>query len=47
MHTSPSLREREPATNGEIRGRAALRAWWADAMERLPALRYDLLHLTA
>jgi 8-oxo-dGTP pyrophosphatase MutT (NUDIX family)/ketosteroid isomerase-like protein len=46
-HTSPKLRARHPETEGRVRGKAALRAWWADAMERLPALRYEELHLTA
>ena len=46
-HTSPKLRAREPATKGEVRGKAALRAWFADAMERLPQLRYEPRHLTA
>jgi len=47
VHTSPKLRARDPATNGEIRGVSALRAWWADAMQRLPGLRYEEQHLTA
>jgi ketosteroid isomerase-like protein len=47
VHTSPKLRARDPATNGEVRGKAALRAWWADSMQRLPGLRYDVRHLTA
>ncbi|MFO0669004.1 MAG: nuclear transport factor 2 family protein [Polyangiaceae bacterium] len=47
VHTSPKLRAREPATKGEIRGKAALRAWWRDAMDRLPGLRYEPQHLTA
>lgn len=47
VHTSPKLRDREPATRGEIRGKAALRRWWADSMERLPKLHYELLHTTA
>lgn len=47
VHTSPKLRVRQPETGGEIRGKAALRAWWRDAMDRLPGLRYDRLHLTA
>jgi ADP-ribose pyrophosphatase YjhB (NUDIX family) len=46
VHTSPKLRVKDPATNGEIRGRASLRAWWADSMNRLPGLEYKLLHLT-
>jgi ADP-ribose pyrophosphatase YjhB (NUDIX family) len=47
VHTSPKLRDRKPETNGEVRGKAALRAWWADAMHRLPTLRYEARHLTA
>jgi 8-oxo-dGTP diphosphatase len=47
VHTSPKLRDREPATLGQIRGKAALRAWWADALQRLPQLRYEPLHITA
>jgi 8-oxo-dGTP diphosphatase len=41
VHVSPKLRDRRPETNGEIAGRDALRAWWADAFARLPQLRYD------
>jgi ADP-ribose pyrophosphatase YjhB (NUDIX family) len=47
IHTSPKLRARDPRTNGEVRGKAALRAWWADSMERLPGLSYEERHLTA
>lgn len=47
VHTSPKLRAARPETNGEIRGKQALRAWWDDAMRRLPELRYALRHLTA
>lgn len=47
VHTSPKLRDREPATKGEIRGTDALRAWWGDAMKRLPELRYEERYLTA
>ena len=47
VHVSPKLRDRQPETKGEIRGKAALRAWWADAMQRLPGLRYQEEHLTA
>ncbi len=47
VHTSPKLRAKDSATNGEIRGTSALRAWWADAMQRLPRLRYEERHLTA
>lgn len=47
VHTSPKLRDRLPETKGEVRGKQALRAWWADAMQRLPGLRYEEQHLTA
>lgn len=47
VHVSPKLRDRQPETKGEIRGKPALRAWWSDAMQRLPGLRYEEQHLTA
>lgn len=47
VHTSPKLRVRHPETKGEVRGKERLRAWWRDAMDRLPQLRYEPLHLTA
>lgn len=47
VHVSPKLRDRQPETKGEIRGKTALHAWWRDAMDRLPGLRYDEQHLTA
>ncbi len=47
VHTSPKLRVQRPETAGEIRGKAALRAWWADAMTRLPGLHYAGKHLSA
>jgi ADP-ribose pyrophosphatase YjhB (NUDIX family) len=47
VHTSPKLRAQRPETEGEIRGKPALRAWWEDAMRRLPGLRYEARHLTA
>lgn len=39
-HYSPKLKIRQPETNGLVTGKAALRAWWADAFERLPTLQY-------
>lgn len=47
VHSTPKLRARNPESNGEVRGKPALRAWWVDAMNRLPGLRYDLKHVTA
>jgi hypothetical protein len=46
-HYSPKLKTRKPETNGLIKGKDALRAWWKDAFERLPTLKYRLKKLTA
>ena len=40
------MKVRHPETNGLIKGKAALRAWWKDAFERLPSLRYKVVRLT-
>jgi hypothetical protein len=45
-HFSPKLKVRQPETNGLIKGKAALRAWWKDAFVRLPTLRYEVKRLT-
>src|SRR5437868_1443045 len=45
-HYSPKLKVRRPETNGFIKGKLALRAWWSDAFERLPELHYELLQLS-
>ena len=46
-HYSPKLKVRLPATNGLIKGKAALRAWWQDSFQRLPTLKYEVLYLVA
>ena len=46
-HYSPKLKIRQPETNGMVRGKAALRAWWLDAFERLPTLQYLPQTITA
>ncbi|MDX2012909.1 MAG: nuclear transport factor 2 family protein [Myxococcaceae bacterium] len=46
-HTSPKIRALHPETGGQLVGKAALRAWWSDAIRRLPGLRYELVRLTA
>lgn len=46
-HYSPKLKVRQPETNGLIKGKEALRAWWTDAFERLPELYYHVIKLTA
>jgi ketosteroid isomerase-like protein len=47
VHISPKLRVRQPETGGAIRGKAAMRAWWQDAFDRLPSLRYEPVALIA
>lgn len=46
-HTSPKIRALHPQTAGMLVGREALRRWWADAIARLPGLRYELQTVTA
>lgn len=46
-HYSPKLKIRQPETEGYIRGKEALRAWWQDAFDRLPQLHYSVTTLTA
>src|SRR5580765_2323901 len=45
-HFSPKLKVRHPETNGLIKGKNALRAWWQDAFDRLPSLHYEIVRLT-
>jgi len=46
-HYSPKLKIHKPETNGLIKGKNALRAWWKDAFERLPQLHYKVLNIIA
>jgi len=46
-HYSPKLKIRQPQTEGLVTGKAALRAWWQDAFDRLPTLNYIPTTLTA
>ena len=46
-HFSPKLKMRHPETNGLVMGKPALRAWWQDAFDRLPTLKYTPTSLTA
>lgn len=46
-HYSPKLKIKQPETNGLVRGKAALHAWWQDAFHRLPSLKYTPATLTA
>lgn len=47
VHTGPKLRVKKPETQGKVRGKGALRAWWQDSFERLPGLRYEALTICA
>lgn len=47
VHFSPKLKLRHPETEGLIKGRTSLYAWWDDALKRLPSLHYKLTRLTA
>jgi hypothetical protein len=44
-HFSPKLKIHQPESNGFIKGKPAMKAWWADAFERLPSLQYVLVNL--
>lgn len=45
-HYSPKLKVRQPETNGLIKGKSAMRAWWKDAFTRLPDLHYEIVRFT-
>ncbi len=47
IHVSPKLRDWQPETCGEIRGKAALSTWWRESFERRPQLRYEERRVTA
>ncbi|MEY4281845.1 MAG: hypothetical protein RLZ39_1257 [Bacteroidota bacterium] len=44
-HYSPKLKIHQPETDGYIKGKAQLRAWWQDAFSRLPQLHYQVLQI--
>lgn len=46
-HFSPKLKIRQPETEGFVKGRTAMGAWWQDAFDRLPTLNYKVRSLTA
>jgi hypothetical protein len=46
-HTSPKIRALHPDTDGKLRGKADIAAWWRGAIERTPGLRYEKTALTA
>ena len=46
VHVSPKLKMLRPETEGKVIGHEGLRSWYADAMQRLPELRYEVLRTT-
>jgi hypothetical protein len=46
VHTSPKLRAAQPATEGRLIGKPALRQWWLDAFNSAPSIRYELLTMS-
>ena len=46
-HYSPKLKIRKAETNGLVKGKAELRAWWQDSFDRLPTLSYKPTTFTA
>ena len=46
-HTSPKIRALHPETGGKLVGKAAIAAWWRDAIGRTPGLSYELVAITA
>lgn len=47
QHFSPKLKIRQPETQGWVKGKDALRAWWKDSFDRLPGLQYIPTTFTA
>jgi hypothetical protein len=43
VHTSPKLRAAQPASEGRVVGKAAMRRWWQDAFDRSPGIRYEVV----
>ncbi|MEO5942296.1 MAG: nuclear transport factor 2 family protein [Ferruginibacter sp.] len=44
-HYSPKLKIKQPHTNGWIKGKTALKDWWADAFNCIPSLQYKLKNI--
>jgi hypothetical protein len=43
VHTSPKLRAAQPASEGRVVGKAAMRRWWQDAFDRSPGIKYEVV----
>jgi hypothetical protein len=47
IHTSPKLRSAQPAGEGRLLGKAAMRQWWLDAFDRLPNITYEVVSMVS
>jgi len=47
LFTSPVAVQLVPGSGGVIRGKAALRAYWVEALRRMPDLRFELVGVYA
>ena len=47
VHTSPKLRVAQPATQGRVVGKEAMRRWWQESFDRRPPIRYEVLTIVA
>jgi limonene-1,2-epoxide hydrolase len=46
-HFSPRLKEKNPESNGIIKGKKEMQTWWEAAFRDLPTLQYKVTSLTA
>lgn len=47
IHTSPKLKSAQPAGEGRLVGKAAMRQWWQDAFDRLPSISYEVVTIVS
>jgi hypothetical protein len=47
VHESPKVRTTMPDSGGKLKGKAAMRDWWKQALGRQPGITYDLTALTS
>ena len=47
VHESPKVRKTMPGSGGKLEGKAAMREWWQQALERQPGITYELTALTS
>jgi hypothetical protein len=47
VHESPKVQKTVPGSDGKLRGKAAMRVWWNQALARQPGIIYELTALTS